>query len=231
MTRTFEKAYTYPDAKGDVLLRKARYYVDPPGADGRNKAFVMYGRSRPDGAVHTPLRHWYIKHPELESYWHGLLYGLPQLLKVLRDHDADVWSVEGERDVDTATDRLGLIAVSHWQGAVNSTLDQAAWFKGFRGRVPLAVDNDGSGAADAVRRYDQLIAVGLRPNRIRLVQAAAGVTCQNKHGQQTEEHADFTDHINAGLGIDALQPVALPLLREVAATWTRERGERDGYRR
>jgi hypothetical protein len=195
--------YKYPDIEGNVLLRKHRYRLDPPGTDGRDKTFSMQGRCRPDGAWDLPRR-WVRVRPELGQYWDGLLFGLPELVAVLDDADSEVVWTEGEKDACAAT-AAGAVAVSIWQGAVNTSAAQAAWFRRYPGYVVLAADLDPPGAADALRRYDLLLAVGIRPSRIEVRRAAVG--------------NDVSDHLAEGLGLDELVPVDWPRMREVAAAW------------
>lgn len=129
------------------------------------------------------------------------LYRLQVLRRAIQTPDGGarltaVWT-EGEKDADIIADvlawnDLGLVtlnynqfgrcisettegvAVSHHGGALKATPQQAEHFRGFRGRVLVAVDWDDAGAACGLRRYGLLRRVGLQHSQLRLVRAANG---------------------------------------------------------
>lgn len=197
--------YQYEDEEGRVLLRKIRYLKNPPSTDEfpfplPKKAFKLEAR-RQHGYVWIRPADLERMNPGRHEYHHSLLYNLPRLLL---DGPGEVWLTEGEKDADALVG-VGVAALSHWQGAQNFTQSQAERFRGYRGRVVLAIDNDPSGAACAVRRYDLLREVGIPERRLRMVVAAAGLN-------------DVHDHIvGAGLGLDAFrEPPSLDKVRVLA---------------
>jgi len=187
-----EACYEYPDKRGRVLLRKWRYNITPPPTDNipfpnSTKKFSMEARKREGFAWANPT-HFENKYPGARDYFHSLLYNLPLLLA----DPAEVWLTEGEKDA-AALVRVGLAALSHWQGAQNFTEGQAEQFRGYRGRVVLAADADVAGAADVIRRYDLLRAVGIPEDRIRLVVAASGLKDAHDHLAAGHSVADFRE--------------------------------------
>lgn len=127
-----------------------------------------------------------------------LLYNLPDLLRA-KASGADVWWTEGEKDAGRLEEELtgDDCAVSHIDGAGNSTPEQAEWFRGDLGRVFLAMDLDeddehgrNPGVFCVIRRFDQLRAVGLKLSQLFVVAPAVG--------------KDIFDHLAAGLTLDDL---------------------------
>lgn len=203
--------YEYEDKRGRVLLRKWRSTVtdDFPNIP---KKFSMEARSREGWRWVNPTD-LERKYPGAHDYFHSLLYNLPLLLA----DPAEVWLTEGEKDA-AALVRAGLAALSHWQGAQNFTEGQAEQFRRYRGRVVLAADADAAGAADVVRRYDLLRAVGIPEDRIRLVVAAPGLK-------------DAHDHLAAGHSVAEFREMPLEVVRKFgrrAPAHTPGRGKR-GY--
>ena len=178
--------YNYEDKRRRVLLRKWRSTAtdDFPNIP---KKFWMEARKR-EGCVWVNPTHFENKYPGAHDYFHSLLYNLPLLLA----DPAEVWLTEGEKDSDALV-RAGLAALSHWQGAQNFTEGQAEHFRGYRGRVVLA--------ADVVRRYDLLRAVGIPEDRIRLVVAASGLK-------------DAHDHLAAGHSVAEFREMPLEVVRK-----------------
>ncbi len=187
--------YEYPDKRRRVLLRKWRSTAtdDFPNIP---KRFWMEARKRV-GCVWVNPTHFENKYPGARDYFHSLLYNLPLLLA----DPAEVWLTEGEKDSDALV-RAGLAALSHWQGAQNFTEGQAEHFRGYRGRVVLAADADVAGAADVVRRYDLLRAVGIPEDRIRLVVAASGLK-------------DAHDHLAAGHSVTDFREWSVEAMRKI----------------
>ena len=179
--------YEYPDKRRRVLLRKWRSTAtdDFPNIP---KRFWMEARKRV-GCVWVNPTHFENKYPGARDYFHSLLYNLPLLLA----DPAEVWLTEGEKDSDALV-RAGLAALSHWQGAQNFTEGQAEHFRGYRGRVVLA--------ADVVRRYDLLRAVGIPEDRIRLVVAASGLK-------------DAHDHLAAGHSVTDFREWSVEAMRKI----------------
>ena len=194
--------YEYPDEKGRTLLRKWRIETVPPATDDvpfpkPEKSFPMEARKAQGYAWANPT-HFMNKYPSAHDYFHSLLFNLPLLL-------ADpplVALTEGEKD-SCALVGAGVPALSHWQGAPNFTEGQAERFRGYRGRIDLYADADPAGAADVIRRYDLLRAVGIPTGRMRILLAAPG-------------HKDAADHLAAGHTLKEFREWPVDAMREVA---------------
>src|SRR4051794_20253284 len=104
---------------------------------------------------------WVNRKPD---YADRYLYWQPELLAALASAEV-VFSTEGERCCD-ALRSIRATATSHHGGAGKFTRAQARRFKGYRGTVVLVADRDEPGAADALRRYELLRAVGIPSSRL-----------------------------------------------------------------
>jgi hypothetical protein len=196
--------YTYEDENGREVFQHVRWRLDPPVP--RPKSFSYRWRQGPGLALVN-------RKPDAADRY---LYRLPELLAALTTAVAIYWT-EGERCCD-ALRALGAVATSHHGGAGKATRAQARWFKGYRGTVILVADRDAPGAADALRRYELLRAVGIPSSRLLVVRARVpGLG------------ADAADHVAAGLGLDDFKRVRLSRLREVAATVTPADYRNAGY--
>jgi hypothetical protein len=197
--------YTYEDENGREVFQHVRWRLDPPIP--RPKKFTYRWR-------HGPGYVWVPQKPDNADLY---LYRQPELLDALPTSDAVGWA-EGERDAEALT-KQGLTATSHHQGAmVGASPRQARWFKRYQGDLILWADRDAPGAADVVKRYDLLRALGIPRRRLRLVCSALDY-----------EGADAADHFREGLGLDDLVDVPLTTLRKVAATATPTDYRAGGY--
>lgn len=149
-----------------------------------------------------------------------LLYNLPAMLAAGRR--AHVWFVEGEGDVDCLT-ALGVVAVTH--GAAGSVRpEQVEWFRGHRGRITLAMDNDRAGKLDVLDRYDALRGVGVSASQLRIVR-----------GRVRKPKADVRDHLDAGWSLDQFVRLSVPKLRAAVKAEVPTKADRarvlaeDGY--
>lgn len=115
------------------------------------------------------------------------LYGLQSL-----SQPGPVYVVEGEKDVNTATNVWGVAAVSQAQGASTGP-DKADWAP-LKGReVIIVADDDKPGEKRAGKVFTYLTGLTARPESVRIVKAAAG--------------KDLSDHIAAGHTSDDLVAV------------------------
>lgn len=112
-------------------------------------------------------------------------------------------------------------ATSHHGGALHVTVEQAALFRGFRGRVVVVADLDEPGAADAVIRRGLLVDVaGLDARRVTVRCPVTG--------------KDARDHLRAGKGLDRLRVADERGLRRTARAYLAEKrtaAEARGYLR
>jgi len=183
-------SWAYQSQIGNFLFGRKRIATN----DARGKKVIYtdrygYGAKKPPGAD-------------------AILYRLPDLLAACLTADLIVWG-EGEGDAD-ALRAAGVFATSHHQGASRSTPEQAEWLRGYRGEVVVCADLDKPGAACAVRRYDQLRAVGIPTRRLRIVAARMDV-CRT-----VGKGADVRDHLDAGHPVSALRTVEIPKIRAAA---------------
>ena len=126
-----------------------------------------------------------------------VLYRAPQVRDSV-EAGGRVWLLEGEKDVHTA-ERLGLVATTNAQGGKSFPDDLIPCLEG--AQVTVVLDRDATGWARGVDLHRKLTAVGARVAlRIPAVETAK---------------SDFTDHVEAGFGVDDLIDVDVA---EVA-TW------------
>lgn len=147
------REYVYTDLAGKPRLRKLR--KEP-------KAFFMESW--------VPGEHAFWARgirPEQEAYADKAMYHLRELVWALRA-GKPVWWCEGEKDAD-ALRGVGVVATSHWQGALHATRAQADWFATGTGSIRLVADVDDAGAACVIHRKRLLLAAGVARSRIRIV--------------------------------------------------------------
>ena len=195
--------YQYEDERGRVLLRKWRFEKTPPATQALpfpkpEKSFRMEARSQEGHAWCNTPRAIERKYPGAHDYFHSLLFNLSLLLA----NPPAVAISEGEKD-SCALVGVGVPALSHWQGAQNMTEAQAERFRGYRGRIDLYADADPAGAADVIRRYDLLRAVGIAAGRMRILLAAPG-------------HKDAAEHLAAGHTLKEFRSWPPDAMRELA---------------
>lgn len=150
---------------------------------GKPHKTFSWRRPRPTGA-------WEYKMPDPCP-----LYRLPELLAARAAAGADpvtVWLVEGEKNADDLA-AAGAVAVSAPNGA------HFGWRDEYTGElagadVVLVADRDAPGFA--------------RAEAVRTDLAAAGVAVRVVCTPVDRDHADASDHLAAGLGLDAFIPVA-----------------------
>jgi hypothetical protein len=147
---------------------------------------------RPDGRGGWAFR--------LGSETRRVLYRLPEVLAAVGTRRT-VYVVEGEKDADRLAG-LGLVATCNFDGAAKDG-QRAKWRPEYaeplRGAdVVIIADRDAPGIAHA-----RAIAASLggKAKSVAIVQAAVD-----------RAHADVSDHLDAGLGLDDLAPVPLKAL-------------------
>lgn len=113
-----------------------------------------------------------------------VLYRHPQVLEAI-ESDTSVWCLEGEKDVETA-EGLGLVATTNTQGAGSFPESLLPMF--LDAEVKIVVDRDLAGFKRGVTLYQQL--------------QTRGATVTLLLPKVTDSKADFTDHVDAGFGID-----------------------------
>ena len=124
-----------------------------------------------------------------------VLYRAPEVAAAVAA-GTPVWLMEGEKDADAAAG-LGLVATTNAMGAGSFPDDLVPELEG--AHVVLVLDRDQAGYA---RGVDLLNRIGQVAGSIRVLLP-----------EPTHEKADFTDHVRAGLGVDALVPIEEPALR------------------
>ena len=129
--------------------------------------------------------------------FYPVIYRAPQVAAAVKA-GSEVWLLEGEKDVHTA-ERLGLVATTNTQGGKSFPADLVEEFT--NARVVVVLDRDSTGWARGVDLHAKLTGVGAKV-LLRLPDLEDAKT-------------DFTDHIEAGKGLDALQWVAV----EEVAVW------------
>lgn len=225
---TFVTAYDYHDEVGDLAFRRERYRLTTPDGVFIRKVinYVHPARTREEAeeAARTRRlrRNWrgdWIKGTPENA--HRYLYRLPQLLAAKENGD-DIWWVEGEKDADTAAEvfeQLGIAATSTscHGGAGALYKSQVDWFRGHNGSVVIVADRDYAGAFDAILKLGALVRdAGIPRDHIRLYGAKAG--------------KDFTDHIEAGYGLDDFVALQEDQLRNLAKKYTPATAAASGYR-
>lgn len=129
--------------------------------------------------------------------FYPVLYRAPQVVAAVKA-GREVWLLEGEKDVHTA-ERLGLVATTNTQGGKSFPADLVEEFT--NARVVVVLDRDSTGWARGVDLHAKLTAVG----------ANVLLRLPDLEGAKT----DFTDHVEAGKGLDELQWVVV----EEVAVW------------
>lgn len=198
-SRRLIAAYSYRNSRGIEQFQHVRY--EP-------KAFGY--RYRPDPANRPSV--WAARKPLGAE---GYLYRLPELLAAKRRRrPGRIWLTEGEKDADSLV-AIGEVATTHHGGAGKFTPEQAQHFRGWRGWLVVAADNDPSGARCALLRADLLIGAGIRERRIRIAMAAVG--------------KDVSDHLTAGAGIKDFRGQSVAELRAEIAGLPPAQPWDDGY--
>ena len=174
-------------------------YVDH---EGRLIQEVIREECTAEGARHKQFRQLFVTREgrrvkRKPDEFYPVLYRAPQVLAAVRA-GAEVWLLEGEKDVESA-EALGLVATTNTQGGKSFPAELAEELRG--ARVVVVLDHDDTGWARGVDLHTKLSAVGAR---VRLVLPAVD---QNK--------ADFTDHVEAGYGVDDFLDVTVA----EAAAW------------
>lgn len=123
--------------------------------------------------------------------FYPVLYRAPQVAAAVKAGN-EVWLLEGEKDVHTA-ERLGLVATTNTQGGKSFPADLVEEFT--NAKVVVVLDRDSTGWARGVDLHAKLTAVG------------AKVLLRLPDVEQAK--ADFTDHVEAGKGLEELQWVAV----------------------
>lgn len=174
--------YEYTDARGAVLFIKQR---SEPGKNGHPKDFAIY-QPMPGGQ-----RTWGLKGVDQRP-----LYRLPRVVEAIAN-GTTVYVVEGEKDV-AAAERAGAVATCNFDGAAKAgqrTKWKPEYSEMLRGaHVVIVADNDDAGRAHATEAAKDLDG------------KAASVRVMR--GQVDAEHADLSDHLAAGYGLDDLIPLA-----------------------
>lgn len=180
------KVYAYVDAAGTEQQRVCRLEVELDGK--RHKSFRQMYR----GAKGQ----WLKRRP---AEFAPLLYNLPAVLQAAKA-GADVWLLEGEKDVDNAVNE-GLVATTNAGGA--NTFPESLLQPLVGSHVRMVVDNDLAGyqrAASLTRQLKEL-----------------GVDVTTYLPSPTERKADFTDHLDAGGTVDTLVEISLDDARALVA--------------
>lgn len=116
-----------------------------------------------------------------------VIYRLPQIAAAIRDRTT-IWVLEGEKDVDRAVG-LGLVATCNPTGAMSFKPVHAQQLAGAR-RVVVVADRDRVGLTHARAVHALLIPI---VDQVIVVQARDG--------------KDFSDHVDAGHGLEDFDPV------------------------
>ena len=124
-----------------------------------------------------------------------VLYRAPQVARAVRD-GVEVWLLEGEKDVETA-ERLGLVATTNTQGGKSFPDDLVDDLAG--AQVAVVLDRDATGWARGVDLHTKLTAVDAH---VRLLLPDVD-----------EAKADFTDHVEAGHGVEDLIEVNVQVIQ------------------
>lgn len=140
------------------------------------------------------------------------LYRQPEVARALAENRT-VWLLEGEKDVHTA-ERLGLVATTNPGGAASFPTERLDQFGGHTVRIVL--DRDGAGYRRGIELEREL--------------TQRGATVHLLLPATTAAKSDFTDHVEAGHGLDELIPVRVAELEawlyvtemEAAATRIRQ---------
>jgi hypothetical protein len=120
------------------------------------------------------------------------LYRLPRVVEAVQTGER-VWLVEGEKDADALAQRFGVAATTAPGGAAKSW--RAEYTEALRGAyVTIVADRD-----DAGRRHARTAAAALAEAAAEVVLVEPAVN---------RPHADASDHLDAGFGLDDFSPLA-----------------------
>ncbi|MFF0245042.1 DUF3987 domain-containing protein [Streptosporangium sandarakinum] len=175
--------YQYTDARGAVLFVKQRV---EPGKNGRPKDFKVY-RPMPGGQ-----RAW-----DLKGLDQRPLYRLPRIIEAIAAGQT-VYLVEGEKDVEAA-EKAGAVATCNFDGAAAGG-QRSKWKPEYGDQlagahVVIVEDNDDAGRAHAASAAKDL--------------AGKAASVRVMRGRVDAEHADLSDHLAAGYGLDDLLPAVV----------------------
>lgn len=175
--------------------------------------------------IHTPHEHGIAK-SFAQRHWTGTKWEktgfapLPWHLDDVRealDTGRELYVCEGEKDVQRAR-AAGQLATCNAMGAGKWTGEHAKWLRG-AARVIVVADRDRPGYRHAARVAETLEG---QVGEVRVLQAAAG--------------KDLADHLDAGLGLDELEPVryldrpGFQHQPDLSTTPSRENGQSSRYR-
>lgn len=130
--------------------------------------------------------------------FYPVLYRAPRVVDAARN-GTEIWLLEGEKDVETA-EALGLVATTNTQGGKSFPEELAEEFRG--AGVAVVLDRDATGWARGVDLHTKLTRVDAQ---VRLLLPMVD-----------RAKADFTDHVDAGFGVDDF----LDLSVAEAAAWS-----------
>lgn len=188
--------YEYRDARGIVRFEKQRFNLVDAEGQIVDKAFMVAHRPNAEASP-------YIWKTGVGPY-SGLLYRYPELRKAMK-REEEVWWTEGEKDADNAAKAWGIPTFTHYQGNACANDAQLNRLSQAR-RVNIIVDRDRMGAYIGWYHYHKLVdECWFKPEDVRLW--TVGIR-KNK--------ADLSDHIDAGLGREDLEPLALEWITDIA---------------
>ncbi len=185
-------------------------FDEPPkaGDEAPRRVVAEYKYTDEDGEllfvkVRYEPKDFRVKRPDGRGGWvwkiagaRRVLYRLPEVVAAIRDRKT-VFLVEGEKDSDRLAS-LGYVATCNFDGAAKEG-QRTKWHSRYGDMlrdadVVIIADRDEAGEAHARAAYADLKG---KAASVRLVQAAV----QSKR-------ADVSDHLDAGHGIDDLEPLA-----------------------
>ncbi|KAB2372049.1 hypothetical protein [Actinomadura montaniterrae] len=196
ITRKHTATYVYRDKAGEKVVKKLRYSVVDSATGEESKDFRVWNRPDPEDKPN----YW---EPSVGAYGGQLLYRLPQLLEA-KARGEDLFWCEGEKDARTAYKAWGIATTTHHQGGAGARFSQAEWFAGSSGVIWIVFDRDATGMQLADHHVRLLRKWDIPRSRIGLLFPAV-----------TDDHADLTDHIEAGWGLDDLRELPHKELRHI----------------
>lgn len=180
------EAYDYARPDGEVIQQVVR--KEAVNSAGEHKKTFTQAYFTPKGRV--------TKKPEgFEPTW----YRAPELVDALTD-DETVWILEGEKDVHTAEQRLGVVAATNAGGAGSLSEQMLDLLEG--GTIRIVLDRDGAGYSRGVQLLESLSD-----------RADVRAYLPRTPGAKT----DLTDHVDDGGTLADLIEVSLPELAAWAA--------------
>ncbi|NQW21315.1 MAG: AAA family ATPase [Chloroflexi bacterium] len=208
---TLHGSFGWPE-QGSAPVRKPSYSAEP--SDDSIIYEYKWGNGEPAiRVIRTPEKDFYQQHLDDSGSWvNGTgaikppLYRLPELLAA--DPERTVMLVEGEKDVDQAT-QVGLVATTNSRGAKGFQLHHVSWLAGRK--VLIVADNDQAGVEGANRKAELL-----RPH----VRSLKVVKCLP--GLEDIEGGDLSDWLEANHSKTELKALleSLPEWRASSASVT-----------